>query len=162
MWRCCWRTFLRWKRGDAVRRITQAGVLPAGLEIMDHTCIAAVNAAFEQEEYPADAGAVLLIELDGQTQEVKEAVALTSALCQEAGAGGLREAWDEAERARLWKGRKSAISALGRQCPSYYLQDGVVPRTALPSVLAAIDRLSEERGSLSPMCSMPATATFTP
>lgn len=132
--------------GDAVRRITQAGVLPAGLEIMDHTCIAAVNAAFEQEEYPADAGAVLLIELDGQTQEVKEAVALTSALCQEAGAGGLREAWDEAERARLWKGRKSAISALGRQCPSYYLQDGVVPRTALPSVLAAIDRLSEERG----------------
>ena len=132
--------------GEAVRLITRAGVLPAGLEIMDHTCIAAVNAAFECEEYPPDAGAVLLIELDGQAREVKEAVAIAGSLCREAGAGGLREAWDASERARLWKGRKSAISALGRQCPSYYLQDGVVPRTALPSVLAAIDRLSFERG----------------
>ena len=132
--------------GEAVRRITSAGVLPAGLEIMDHTCIAAVNAAFGEEEYPPDAGAVLLIELDGQALEVKEAVTLAISLCREAGAGQVREAWDETERARLWKGRKSAISALGRQCPSYYLHDGVVPRTALPSVLAAIDRLSAEHG----------------
>ena len=132
--------------GEAVRRITSAGVMPAGLEIMDHTCIEAVNAAFAEEEYPPDAGAVLLIELDGQTREVKEAVTLAIHLCREAGAGRVREAWDATERARLWKGRKSAISALGRQCPSYYLQDGVVPRTALPSVLASIDRLSTEHG----------------
>ena len=104
----------------------------------------------------------MLIELDGQTQEVKEAVALTSALCREAGAGGLREAWDDAERARLWKGRKSAISALGRQCPSYYLQDGVVPRTALPSVLPRSTGSVKNGVWLSPMCFMPATATFTP
>ena len=132
--------------GEAVRRITSAGVLPAGLEIMDHTCIEAVNAAFAEEEYPPNAGAVLLIELDGQALEVKEAVELARCLCREAGAGRVREAWDETERARLWRGRKSAISALGRQCPSYYLQDGVVPRTALPSVLAAIDRLSSDHG----------------
>lgn len=132
--------------GEAVRLITRAGVLPAGLEIMDRTCIEAVNEAFGEEEYPAAAGAVLLIELDGQEPEVQKAVTVTKGLCREAGAGGTREAWSEEDRARLWKGRKSAISAMGRQCPSYYLQDGVVPRTALPRVLEAIDQLSAEHG----------------
>jgi len=89
---------------------------------------------------------VLLIELDGHALEVKESVEIASRLCLDAGAGAVREAWSEEARARLWKGRKSAISALGRQFPSYYLQDGVVPRTALPGVLAAIDRLSAEHG----------------
>jgi glycolate oxidase len=132
--------------GEAVRLITSAGVLPAGMEMMDRPCIHAVNDSFGVDEYPREAAAVLLIELDGHTLEVKESVELASRLCLEAGAGAVREAWTEEARARLWKGRKSAISALGRQFPSYYLQDGVVPRTALPKVLAAIERLSEEHG----------------
>jgi len=132
--------------GEAVRLITGAGVLPAGMEMMDQPCIRAVNASFGVDEYPPEAAAVLLIELDGHELEVKDAVALASRLCLQAGAGAVREAWTEEARARLWKGRKSAISALGRQFPNYYLQDGVVPRTALPAVLAAIERLSQEHG----------------
>jgi glycolate oxidase len=132
--------------GEAVRLITGAGVLPAGMEMMDNPCIQAVDDYFGVDEYPREAAAVLLIELDGHPLEVKESVEIASRLCLEAGAGAVREAWSESARARLWKGRKSAISALGRQFPSYYLQDGVVPRTALPGVLAAIDRLSAEHG----------------
>ena len=132
--------------GEAVRLITGAGVLPAGMEMMDNPCIQAVDDYFGVDEYPREAEAVLLIELDGHALEVKESVEIASRLCLEAGAGAVREAWSEEARARLWKGRKSAISALGRQFPSYYLQDGVVPRTALPGVLAAIDRLSAEHG----------------
>jgi glycolate oxidase len=132
--------------GEAVRSITGAGVLPAGMEIMDRPCIQAVDDYFGVDEYPRDAAAVLLIELDGHPLEVKESVELASRLCLQAGAGAVREAWTDEARARLWKGRKSAITALGRQFPSYYLQDGVVPRTALPRVLAAIDRLSAEHG----------------
>ena len=131
----------------ANERITvQPGVLPAGMEMMDRPCIHAVNDFFGVDEYPREAAAVLLIELDGHALEVQESVELASRLCLEAGAGAVREAWTEEARARLWKGRKSAISALGRQFPSYYLQDGVVPRTALPQVLAAIERLSQEHG----------------
>jgi glycolate oxidase len=132
--------------GEAVRLITGAGVLPAGMEMMDRPCIHAVNDFFGVDEYPREAAAVLLIELDGHALEVQESVELASRLCLEAGAGAVREAWTEEARERLWKGRKSAISALGRQFPSYYLQDGVVPRTALPKVLAAIERLSQEHG----------------
>ena len=132
--------------GEAVRLVTGAGVLPAGMEMMDNPCIQAVNDYFGVDEYPREAAAVLLIELDGHPLEVKASVDLASRLCLEAGAGGVRQAWTPEARARLWKGRKSAITALGRQYPSYYLQDGVVPRTALPQVLAAIDRLSQEHG----------------
>ena len=132
--------------GEAVRAVTEAGVLPAGMEMMDRLCIEALNDYFGAEEYPADAAAVLLIELDGQESEVAAAVALASDFCRRAGARTIREARDEAERAQLWKGRKSAISALGRRFPSYYLQDGVVPRGALPRVLAAIERLSARHG----------------
>jgi glycolate oxidase len=141
--------------GEAVRQVTAAGVLPAGMEMMDRLTIEAVNDylatttsadAGGEPEYPADAAAVLLIELDGQQREVLAAAELTERLCREAGARQVRQAWEEAERARLWKGRKSAISALGRRFPSYYLQDGVVPRSALPRVLAAIDQLSQRHG----------------
>ena len=132
--------------GEAVRQITGAGVLPAGMEMMDSPCIQAVDDYFGFDEYPREAAAVLLIELDGQEQELQDSVQLATRLCLQAGAGSVRQAWDEAARARLWKGRKSAITALGRQSPSYYLQDGVVPRTALPEVLAAIGDLSREHG----------------
>jgi glycolate oxidase len=105
--------------GEAVRLVTSAGVLPAGMEMMDSLCIEAVNDYLGVEEYPRDAAAVLLIEIDGGQREVEASVEIASRLCQEAGARTVRQAWEEEERARLWKGRKSAISALGRRFPSY-------------------------------------------
>ena len=132
--------------GEAVRLVTAAGVLPAGMEMMDRLTIEAVDDYFGRDEYPRDAAAVLLIELDGQEREVAAAVTLATELCRQAGARAVRQALDPEERALLWKGRKSAISALGRSYPSYYLQDGVVPRSALPRVLAAIEQLSERYG----------------
>ena len=132
--------------GEAVRQVTAAGLLPAGMEMMDRLTIEAVNDYFGVDEYPRDAAALLLIELDGQEREVTAAVELATQLCREAGARTVRQATDPEERALLWKGRKSAISALGRRFPSYYLQDGVVPRSALPQVLAAIEALSASHG----------------
>ena len=132
--------------GEAVRQVTAAGLLPAGMEMMDRLTIEAVNDYFGVDEYPRDAAALLLIELDGQEGEVAAAVQLATQLCSQAGARTVRQATDAQERALLWKGRKSAVSALGRRFPSYYLQDGVVPRSALPRVLAAIEQLSASYG----------------
>jgi glycolate oxidase len=131
---------------EAVRGITAAGILPAGMEMMDRLCIEAVNDYLGAQEYPADAAAVLLVELDGQEQEVAVALELATECCRQAGARTVRLATESDDRARLWQGRKSAISALGRRFPSYYLQDGVVPRTALPEVMRAIGELSERYG----------------
>ena len=130
--------------GEAVRLVTAAGILPAGMEIMDNFTIRAVDQMLEQELYPADAAAALLIELDGSSAEVELAASATADLCRQAGARDVQVATTSDDRARLWQGRKSAISALGRLYPSYYLQDGVVPRSALPKVLARIDALSRE------------------
>ena len=132
--------------GEAVRCVTAAGLLPAGMEIMDNVTINAVNDFFGYDEYPRDAAAVLLIELDGQTAEVQASAGRAEELCRQAGARGLRRAEDPTECAVLWKGRKSAFSAVGKITPTYYVQDGVVPRSGLPGVLAAIERLSEEHG----------------
>jgi glycolate oxidase len=131
---------------EAVRGITAAAILPAGMEMMDRLCIEAVNDYLGLEEYPPDAAAVLLVELDGQEEEVAMAMELAAACCQQAGARTVRRAREAEDRARLWQGRKSAISALGRRFPSYYLQDGVVPRSALPPVMRAIGELSERYG----------------
>ena len=128
--------------GEAVRLVTAAGVLPAGMEIMDNFTINAVDDLFGADEYPRDAAAVLLIELDGQAGEVDAAVDIAAGLCRQAGARTIRRAHDAADRARLWKGRKSAFAAVGRITPTYYVQDGVVPRSALPKVLAAIEVLA--------------------
>jgi glycolate oxidase len=130
------------RAGEAVRLVTAAGVQPAGMEIMDNFTLNAVNDLFGRKEYPEDAKAVLLIELDGQEQEVAAAVEIADGLCRQAGARTIRRATDPADRALLWKGRKSAFAAVGRLTPTYYVQDGVVPRSALPRVLAAIEQLS--------------------
>lgn len=130
--------------GEAVRAVTAAGVLPAGMEIMDNLTIRAVDLMLDQELYPVDAAAALLIELDGSSREVEMSLDLCSELCLQAGARSVQRATSAQDRARLWLGRKSAISALGRLYPNYYLQDGVVPRSALPKVLAAIDLLSQQ------------------
>jgi glycolate oxidase len=99
-----------------------------------------------QANYPAGVGAVLIVELDGVAAQVEEDRGRVEEICRACGAGELRAAADEADRARLWRGRKAAFAAMGRVSPSYYVQDGVVPRTKLPAVLRRIAELEEEYG----------------
>ncbi|MFB9475388.1 FAD-linked oxidase C-terminal domain-containing protein [Nonomuraea salmonea] len=127
--------------GRAVSAIIGAGIVPAAIEMMDALAIEAAEAAVACS-YPEGAGAVLIVELDGPAAEVERQFARLREICSEA--FELRVAADPAERAAIWKGRKSAFAAVGRISPAYIVQDGVVPRTSLPAVLAAIDRLSEE------------------
>ncbi|TMR09920.1 FAD-binding protein [Nonomuraea turkmeniaca] len=129
--------------GQAVSAIIGAGIVPAAIEMMDALAIEAAEAAVACR-YPEGAGAVLIVELDGPQAEVERQFAQLTEICS--GAFELRVAADPAERAAIWKGRKSAFAAVGRISPAYIVQDGVVPRTSLPSVLAAIDRLSAEHG----------------
>ncbi|HEY9524845.1 MAG TPA: FAD-linked oxidase C-terminal domain-containing protein [Thermopolyspora sp.] len=131
--------------GQAVSAIIGAGVVPAAIEMMDALAIEAAEAAVRCD-YPAGAGSVLIVELDGPAAEVARQFAEVERICRDTGAFELRVADDPAERAAIWKGRKSAFAAVGRISSAYLVQDGVVPRTALPGVLAGIDRLSQEYG----------------
>ncbi|HVS67154.1 MAG TPA: FAD-linked oxidase C-terminal domain-containing protein [Mycobacteriales bacterium] len=131
--------------GDAVSAIISAGVLPAAIELMDALAIEAAEAAVHPG-YPAGAGAVLIVELDGPRCEVEAQLADVERLCGEAGAFEQRIAADAAERGLIWKGRKSAFAAVGRISPDYIVQDGVIPRTALADVLQAIDEVAGEAG----------------
>jgi glycolate oxidase len=131
--------------GEAVSAIIRTGVVPAAIEMMDALAIEAAEAAV-QCEYPAGAGAVLIVELDGPATEVEHRFAQVQRLCRDAGAFEVRTAADDEERALIWRGRKSAFAAVGRISPAYLVQDGVIPRTALPEVLARIDLLSRESG----------------
>jgi glycolate oxidase len=131
--------------GTAVSAIIGAGILPAAIEMMDALAIEAAEAAVACR-YPAGAGAVLVVELDGPEADVERETAAVRALCEKAGATEIRAAQDAAERAAIWKGRKSAFAAVGRISPAYIVQDGVVPRTALPKVLDRIAELSAEAG----------------
>jgi glycolate oxidase len=127
--------------GAAVSDIIAAGIVPAAVEMMDPLAMEAAEAAVHVS-YPAGAGAILLVELDGPAEEVEHQFALIERACHTHGAFDVRLARDDAERALFWKGRKSAFAAMGRIARDYYVQDGVVPRTALPEVLAEIDQLS--------------------
>ena len=129
----------------AVSAIIARGILPAALEMMDSATIRAVEASIYAAGYPVDAAAVLLIELDGFEGGLEEDVQTVSSLCNEAGARSLRVAQDDAERARLWQGRKKAFGAMGRVSPQLVVQDAVVPRTQLPAVLARIHEIGERR-----------------
>jgi glycolate dehydrogenase FAD-linked subunit len=131
--------------GAAVSAIIAAGILPAAIEMMDALAIEAAEAAVHCN-YPAGAGAVLVIELDGAAVEVAEEYAEVERLCREAGSFEQRLATDPVDRALIWKGRKSAFAAVGRISPDYIVQDGVIPRTALPEVLKAIADLSGTSG----------------
>lgn len=121
-----------------VSAIIAAGIIPAALEMMDRTIVAAVEAAF-RVGFPTDAGAVLIIEIDGAAAGLAEAAERIESLCRDHGASRVRRAADDAERAALWKGRKRAFGAVGRLSPSYCTQDGVVPRTRLPEILERIE-----------------------
>ena len=131
--------------GDAVSRVVAAGILPSAMEIMDSVTLEAAEAAYAPG-YPENAGAVLLVELDGVAAQVALDTEEVDALCRAAGAFEIRTAHDPDERARLWLGRKGAFAAMGRVSPDYYVQDGVVPRTKLPAVLRRIEELSVEHG----------------
>jgi glycolate oxidase len=130
--------------GQAVARIVASGVLPAGLEMMDRGCIDAVN-AFLDVDYP-ECAALVLCELDGTEQEVRSQISSVSAILERAGATGIRVSGSEAERLRLWSGRKAAFPAVGRISPDYYCMDGTIPRRHLARVLDRIGTLSEEFG----------------
>jgi glycolate oxidase len=131
--------------GAAVSAIIGAGVVPAAIEMMDALAIEAAEAAVHCG-YPDGAGAVLIVELDGSAAEVDAQFDDVERLCREAGAFEIRVAADDAERALFWKGRKSAFAAVGRISPDYIVQDGVIPRTALPEVLRSIADLSRRTG----------------
>ena len=131
--------------GAAVSGVIAAGILPAAIEMMDALTIEAAEAAVAPG-YPAGAGAVLLVELDGVAVQVEQDMAAVSELCLACGSFDIRVAADETERALLWRGRKAAFAAMGRIATDYYVQDGVVPRTRLPEVLRRIDGLSASYG----------------
>ncbi len=131
--------------GSAVSAIISAGILPAAIEMMDALAIEAAEAAVACR-YPEGAAAVLIVELDGPEADVSRETAAVRGLCEQAGAYEIRAAEGAAERAAIWTGRKSAFAAVGRISPAYIVQDGVVPRTALPQVLDRITELSREAG----------------
>jgi len=131
--------------GAATSAIIAAGVVPAAIEMMDALAIEAAEAAVACG-YPPGAAAVLIVELDGPAAEVAAQFDEVTALCSGNGAFEIRIAADDAERALFWKGRKSAFAAVGRISPDYIVQDGVIPRTALPEVLRRIDELATGNG----------------
>ncbi|MFR9729562.1 FAD-linked oxidase C-terminal domain-containing protein [Saccharopolyspora sp. MS10] len=131
--------------GAAVSAIIGAGVTPAAVEMMDALAIEAAEQAVRCG-YPEGAGAVLVVELDGPAAEVDHTFTQVRRHCEDHGAFEIRVAVDDQERATIWKGRKSAFAAVGRISPDYIVQDGVIPRTALPEVLGRIARLSADSG----------------
>jgi glycolate oxidase len=128
---------------QTVSAITAAGITPAALEMLDGWTLRTIE-AFCHAGYPLDAGAVLLIELEGLREAVEEQKVVVREVCMKQNAREVRVAKDEEERALLWKGRKMAFGALGRVAPSYYTQDGVVPRSKIPGVLEHIDKVSKK------------------
>jgi glycolate oxidase subunit GlcD len=129
----------------ATSDIIASGIVPAALEMMDGPTIRAVEASIYAAGYPTDADAILLIELDGLAAGLEADVARVEAMCKAAGARTVRIARDEAERARLWQGRKKAFGAMGRVSPHLVVQDAVIPRTRLPDVLAKIHEISQRQ-----------------
>ncbi len=133
------------KAGAAVGAIIGAGIVPAGLEMMDQPATRAVE-EFVHANYPLDAAAVLLVESDGTVEEVAAEMAEIRRILTASGATEIRVSRDEAQRLLFWSGRKAAFPAVGRISPDYYCIDGTIPRKALPQVLRAIATWSKEYG----------------
>ena len=130
--------------GAAVSDIIAAGMLPAAIEMMDNLAIQAAEAAVHPN-YP-DCDGLLLVELDGPLAEVEVLMRSVDEICRKNAATEVRLAQTDTERMLVWKGRKAAFAAMGRISPNYIVQDGVIPRTALPQVMNEIARLSQEAG----------------
>jgi glycolate oxidase len=131
--------------GETVSAVVQSGAVPGAIEMMDNTAIVASD-QMADAGYPHDAGAALLIELDGSEAECEARFDEVVKMCEEHGSLSVRVARDEEERALFWKTRKAAFPAMGRISPHYFVQDGVVPRTRLTEVLDTISALGEEYG----------------
>jgi len=129
---------------QSVSDIIAAGMLPSAMEMMDRISISACEASVHAG-YP-DCEALLLVELDGPTAEVSAQMVQVRAICERNGAWEQRLAQTEKERALVWKGRKAAFAAMGRVSPNYIVQDGVIPRTKLPQILAQMKTRSDETG----------------
>ncbi len=133
------------KAADSVTAIIAAGIIPAGVEMMDNPAIRATE-DFVHAGYPRDAEAILLCELDGAQHDVDDRLAAVQRIVEQHGAVETRVARDERERALFWSGRKSAFPAIGRISPDYYCIDGTIPRKFLGRVLTEIGRLSSQYG----------------
>src|SRR3954447_6573235 len=131
--------------GQAVSDIVGAGIVPAAMEIMDRLSIEAAEGA-THAGYPTEAGAALIVELDGSEAECEAGFEQVGQICDRNGAWEIRIAEADAERELIWKTRKAAFAAMGRISANYYVQDSVIPRTRLPEVLQRIDELAEEHG----------------
>ncbi|MDB5494020.1 MAG: FAD/FMN-containing dehydrogenase [Phenylobacterium sp.] len=131
--------------GATVGDIIAAGIIPAGLEMMDKPAIQAAE-AFVEAGYPTQAEALLIVELDGPAAECAELAGHVKALAHARGADFIRVSRDEAERLRFWAGRKAAFPAVGRLSPDYYCMDGTIPRRQLPHVLTRIHEMSRQYG----------------
>ncbi len=131
--------------GNAVAAVIGAGIVPAGLEMMDKAATAAVE-PFVEAGYPLDAEALLLCEADGTTDEVEAEIARVAEIMRAAGATDIRVSRNDAERLRFWSGRKAAFPAVGRISPDYYCMDGTIPRKHLAQVLTGIAQLEAKYG----------------
>jgi glycolate oxidase len=129
--------------GEAVTAIVSAGIVPAAIEMMDRLAIRATEQA-TSAGYRLDAGAALIVELDGSEEECANRFDVVQDLCARAGGRDIRVAASEAERELMWKARKAAFAAMGRIAPAYFVQDGVIPRTQLPQALRRIEELATE------------------
>lgn len=146
----CVRTFLASyvsveAAGRAVAAVMACGTVPAAVELMDALAVRAVE-SHARAGFPQDAGAVLLVELEGGREEVEAEEVPVLAALRSAGALEARRAVDDAERARMWKGRKEALGALGKICRAYYTHDGVVPVSRVPEALAAMSAIAARHG----------------
>ena len=131
--------------GDAVAAIIAAGIIPAGLEMMDKATTAAVE-PFVKAGYDLDAAAILLCESDGTPEEVEEDIGRMRAVLEGCGATSIRVSTNEAERLKFWAGRKAAFPAAGTLAPDYYCMDGTIPRKKLGEILRAIADMEKEFG----------------
>ena len=131
--------------GDAVASVIAAGIIPAGLEMMDRTSVRMVE-PFVKAGYDTSAAAILLCEADGTPEEVEEEIGRMSAVLSKAGASAIAVSSSEAERLRFWSGRKNAFPAAGRISPDYYCMDGTIPRKNLADVLAGIEAMEAKYG----------------
>jgi glycolate oxidase len=133
------------RAGDAVAAVIAAGIIPAGMEMMDKPAVGAVE-PFVQAGYDTDAAAILLVESDGTPEEVAEEIERMKDVLSASGATQLKVSANEAERLRFWAGRKAAFPAVGRISPDYYCMDGTIPRKRLGEVLKAIQRMEQTYG----------------
>ena len=139
------------KAGDTVEKLTAKGIIPVALEMMDGPMLRMVEDA-THAGYPKDAAAVLLIEVEGLVESVEELTIKIDEVCRGCGATEVRVAQTHEERLLLWKGRKNAFGAIGRVSPTYYVQDGVVPRSKVADTLEAIERIGKKHNI--PICNV--------